>query len=1420
MGLIRTSQEYLDISYALVDLLQGDSSVYRKALENIDMAKIKMALDFITKNERLSDGQKLDLISNSWRLYYRVKPPTPEAFLTPKYLGRMGEPGEIYPHVRKWFIEFLDPTSNYRNMVLYSFIGSGKAQPMWSKILTPHGWEENKNLKVGDKVCTPSGGISTIQNIFPQGERPYYKITLKDGRTTFCDEDHLWKISYRHKQKAERVWDIKTTKEILELLQGEQKYKKCRSSPRMTEIFIPLPDPVSFDKISPLPLNPYILGVLLGDGSLSEHAPRITCHPNDSFILDKVEKLLPPDCRLVRHFRTRKKGSIIDAHIVAKIPKERSSISKIIEALGLSKKNSYTKFIPSIYKMASKEEREELMKGLMDTDGYVSKAGNCDFSTASETLAKDFTELVRSLGGLAYTTARQGSYKKAGIKIITAPQHRITINRLPPHISCFALPRKKDREEKNNKRARYGHARWLPITSIEYQGTTPTQCLLIDDPEHLYITDDFIVTHNSTLSVLINLYLLTLVSLMRDPKKFFGLAPSTVLACVLCSYSLKKSSETLLEPFLNLLECSGYFVKCRTKEDMIKAEDEYQKLDEPDHIFWSTASIQGTSALTFSNNMNVKLISSVHNLLGLSIVCGTMTELAFFREAGKALTLDSKVLTPTGYTLMKDIKIGDEVLTHKGTKTKVIDVLPQGKTRVFELTFSDGRTIKANPEHEWMIKKDRYWYKKTTQEIFEGSTNPRNMWGIPLPLPSYFEEKSHFISPYILGFALGDGSFRSNSFFLSMGNDKDREESIMNIAKDLHEDYTWSYSGSPGKYIRIIKKEKNSSIKNRYAEEIIKLGLVDKRSSTKFIPKEYLYDSVSHRTELLQGLMDTDGSASQKGAGVFSTTSRQLAEDVVYLARSLGAFASISKQKRRQETYFDNIHVHIHFPNNDIPLFKMKRKQQKINQYWKEKTRSHRQILRLKSIVEVDQEETQCITIADEDHLFLANDFIVTSNSDEYIMRFFNDLKYRVESRMKDPKDVTGLNYFGRTILDSSPNDLESPIDQYCTYEAANDFTNYVVSGSRWKWVPQDFEDVKEWFPVFKGSAGKPPMVLTSAEGFEKDDIIWVPDKGRMKRAFIDDCRKALKDQAGIPSGNTDKLIYESDKIEKCFIPKLKNIYTCIKADIKDSPQHLVWNQIKDELFVKVEGKYRFYYKPTLPRTFHIDQAVSGDMASIAVAHVERKYDSFDEHLTVDGQKDLIYVVDFTIPIHPLGGRINLDAIKEAIIDLREEGHLALFHGSFDSYQSETNIQALERYGFEVENLSVDKTIDPYLFMIQLMEVGNLKMGRNIFLKNNIKSLRMIKRRDTGTPKIDHTQGDVLMPKNVDTEWATSFLGQNAKDVSDSVCGAVQLAKKYLSLDPLALTTKWDEERIIISKEHVQKDTGVLLKNLGFAADL
>lgn len=395
--------------------------------------------------------------------------------------------------------------------------------------------------------------------------------------------------------------------------------------------------------------------------------------------------------------------------------------------------------------------------------------------------------------------------------------------------------------------------------------------------------------------------------------------------------------------------------------------------------------------------------------------------------------------------------------------------------------------------------------------------------------------------------------------------------------------------------------------------------------------------------------------------------------------------------------------------------------------------------------------------------------------SDEYIMRVFNDLKARVDNRMKG-------NYFGRTLLDSSPNTLDSPIDDYIVNHAHNDPTNYIVQGSVWKWAPEEY-DTSRMFAVYTGGKGQVPRILFDDKEraeFSPEKVIDVPVQ--LSQFFKDDIYKSLKDLAGIPSGSADSLIYDYEKIERIFDARLRNIYTHIAARSEDNPKGLIWNQVASLFFKDKAGRKEFWYKPHLPRCIAVDQSLAHDVSCIAAVHVERIPES-DEHM---------FVVDFTIPIAPMGGRINLDAIKFFIEDLRNLGNMYISHVSFDQFQSESSIQYLKAVNFETEKLSVDSTTDPYFNLVSLVETGRVVVGRNLYMKNNLKSLRVVRQSKEGKTKKAKVDHDTTRPvvTSGDQAWETSLIGAFAKDASDAVAAAVELNRIY---HPIALDT-WNPE--------------------------
>lgn len=425
---------------------------------------------------------------------------------------------------------------------------------------------------------------------------------------------------------------------------------------------------------------------------------------------------------------------------------------------------------------------------------------------------------------------------------------------------------------------------------------------------------------------------------------------------------------------------------------------------------------------------------------------------------------------------------------------------------------------------------------------------------------------------------------------------------------------------------------------------------------------------------------------------------------------------------------------------------------------------------KVKSIKKVGENVPQkCITVNSDDGLFVLGNGLVTHNSDDYILRMYRDTIGRIFSRMKG-------NFYGVSILDSSPNSLTSPLESWVWYDAASNPQYYVVKGSIWKWNPDEYsEDFRkgDTFKIFTGGKGQVPKILDPLDPMLSDPladqskIIDVPAKGpdgKMRSYFEEDLIKSLKDFAGIPAGAADSLITDYQVIEDMFDNNLKNIYLNITAPANESPKRLIWNQVKDTFFKNIAGKYEYYYLPHVARCISVDQSEVTDVTSISMAHVERDKES----------SEIMYVIDFTIAIVPDSNRVNLAAIEEFIRDLRYLGNMTIAKVSFDRFQSSVTIQNLKRDKFDVENLSVDRTTGPYLNLLSLLNRRRIVCGKNIFFKNNLKSLILSHTKGNNNAKIDHDSSSAQVLVG-DPDWDTSFIGYYGKDVSDSVAAVCEL---------------------------------------------
>ncbi len=419
------------------------------------------------------------------------------------------------------------------------------------------------------------------------------------------------------------------------------------------------------------------------------------------------------------------------------------------------------------------------------------------------------------------------------------------------------------------------------------------------------------------------------------------------------------------------------------------------------------------------------------------------------------------------------------------------------------------------------------------------------------------------------------------------------------------------------------------------------------------------------------------------------------------------------------------------------------------------------------------------------------------------IMKLYNSLKGRINSRFPN-------NYYARSILDSSPDSLDNEIDKWIIEEAKKDPTNYLVRGTKWEyqpWLFPEWERTKETFPVYKGTASSSPKILTEDIRYQYDEtmIIDFPIDDFLKQRAIDDLSQTLKDFAGEPSSAKDRLIQNHQLIEGIFSDQLLNELTYIHAPASYPPEDFLWNMFKDKYFIKVGDQYQFYRHPSVKRYISIDQSEKNGWTGIAMSHVE-----------INTKGELIYITDFAITIvpGPKEERINLEAIKYFIRDLRKHGGIRIGKVSLDQFQSSSTIQFLDRIGIDAIRESVDSTTEPYLEYISKMTRGCVKMGKSIVMKNNLKSLIMSETKIKKKKKIDHVAGDLDITLN--NNWDTSRLGFFGKDLSDAVVASVYLADKFGSKNPNVFYKEiGGTKREIHSnmKEELKKDVKKIFEN-------
>jgi len=400
-----------------------------------------------------------------------------------EYIERLYERKEHVTGVATGFEKLDLETSGFQPSDFIIIAGRpsmGKAQPLDAKVKTTTGWTRMGDLRLGDELASVDGRRSRVSGIFPQGVRPVYRVRFSDGRSTTCTGEHLWRV-YSRGWSEPRVLE---TDQVAELLRRKRYQHR---------LWIDAPTG-EFGHAEELPIEPYVLGALLGEGTLSGSSLRFSTAQSET--LDRILERAAPA------FALRAAGGY-DRRIVQSAGAHRAGVAGVtpngltdaLRHLGLWGCRAEAKFIPEVYLNAPRADRVELLRGLMDTDGWVERRGSMRFCSTSERLARQVADLVRSLGGWCSVRSRHTTYSSGGVRERGRPAFVCNIHHPDPK-AMFHLSVKRDRALSAPQR------RWRPVfETIEPVGAAETQCIAVTHPSRLYVTDDYVVTHNTAFAL-------------------------------------------------------------------------------------------------------------------------------------------------------------------------------------------------------------------------------------------------------------------------------------------------------------------------------------------------------------------------------------------------------------------------------------------------------------------------------------------------------------------------------------------------------------------------------------------------------------------------------------------------------------------------------------------------------------------------------------------------------------------------------------------------------------------------------------------------------------------------------------------------------------------------------------------------------
>lgn len=849
------------------------------------------------------------------------------------------------------------------NACILSARGVGKATRLDEKVRVRNGWVKMLDINTGDHIYGGNGKLTRVLATHDHLNLDFYKVELRDGRELDVCGDHLWKVwdKYATSKSGKRGdWVVKDTKTILDTYvnlrvdsKHKSKYGEIKQLPEY-RYAIPLSESLKDEEGSQLPIDPYVLGVLLGDGCISQKS--ITFTTEDQLIAQWVDDNLPNGFYVTKH-NSNKYGYNITS--------ESIGFWNLLSELNLFGTKSDTKFIPDKYLYNSEENRLRLLKGLMDANGWSNERGIIEYYTVSDQLADDFINLVRSLGIGCSRGIKKTSYNVHGIKKRGKGCHRI---RLTTDKAVFELPRKLN--YLNHIKSKAGKSRYDKsyIVNVKKTGSGPGRCITLDNEDHTYVTKDYIRTHNSFTTFVGDFLHEWLTSgIKRYSDRSNANKPALFGMGSAMGPQLQRSINNAKSAYYNMP--GSYVFKDEDKQSVQgaffkKVQGSWVVGNGITHIVklkkGGSVDLHGSSLQMVALTKDRTTIGAGDRFRRIYIeefgflsnaidVHGSNRDSlqAMGERVGSAIYLGcvcagSKVWNNKGELVnIETIQQSDGILGYSDeidevVKQEITYINPPQSKNCYRITTNTGRFIDCSDDHpiyvrkRWCggtksMKKTPDWCRTDNVNLNDGIAvvDHVDVWGNEI-----------MIDPRLIGWLVGDGTYgKGQNIRLSGADDEvwDHVQSNYDVVM-THE--------APTKDGRIMRKGRIKGV----IPEIEKLGIRGQVSVHKSLPRILFSCDKKTVCEFIGGYFDADGCVSINKKGDYAvikitSISVQMLEGIQILLNKLGVHGRIVNEGKLTDTKGSNHDVYslyikdkysiINFHDNIV--FKIGYKQNKLN---------------------------------------------------------------------------------------------------------------------------------------------------------------------------------------------------------------------------------------------------------------------------------------------------------------------------------------------------------------------------------------------------------------------------------------------------------------------------------------------------------